>query len=78
MAENPSSDSAEAGFPPGISAAIDGVARSHAGHPLDEVLAVLREAIGQVDRTAPDAIPQHRLREIAQSISDDHHRPWNP
>ena len=78
MAENVSPDSPETGFPPGVSAAIDGVARSHAGHPLDEILSVLREAIGHVDPTAPDAIPQHRLRDIAQSISDDHHRPWKP
>jgi hypothetical protein len=78
MAENVSNQTDEAGFSPAISAAIDGVARSHAGHPLDEIIAVLREAIGQVDATAPDSIPQHRLRDIAQSISDDHHRPWKP
>jgi hypothetical protein len=78
MAENVSHDSLESGFSPAVSAAIDGVARSHAGHPLDEILSVLREAIGQVDATAPDSIPQHRLRDIAQTISDDHHRPWKP
>lgn len=78
MAENVSTDSPDAGFTPAVSAAIDGVAKSHAGHPLDEILSVLREAIGQVDPTAPDRIPQHRLRDIAQSISDEHHRPWKP
>jgi hypothetical protein len=77
MAEN-LPETSDAGFAPGISAAIDGVARSHAGHPLDEILAVLREAIGQVDPKAPDTIPSHRLRDIAQAISDDHHRPWKP
>jgi hypothetical protein len=77
MAEN-LPERTEPAFDPGISAAIDGVARSHAGHPLDEIISVLREAIGQVDPTAPDTIPSHRLRDIAQSISDDHHRPWKP
>jgi hypothetical protein len=78
MAENVSDDSLETGYAPGVGAAIDGVAKSHAGHPLDEVLSVLREAIGQVDPTAPDTIPPHRLRDIAQGITDDHHRPWKP
>ena len=78
MAENVSPNSPETVFPPGISAAIDGVANSHAGHPLDEVISVLREAIGQVDPAAPDSVPSHQLRDIAQSISDDHHRPWKP
>jgi hypothetical protein len=78
MAENVSTDSSDPGFSPAISAAIDGVAKSHAGHPLDEIISVLREAIGQVDSTAPDSIPPHRLRDVAQSISDDHHRPWKP
>ncbi len=77
MAEN-LPETVDPGFPASISAAIDGVARSHAGHPLDEIISVLREAIGQVDPTAPDTIPPHRLRDIAQSISDDHHRPWKP
>ena len=78
MADNHPLERHDEGFAPAVSAAIDGVARSHAGHPLDEVLSVLREAIGQVDPTAPDAIPSHRMRDIAQSISDDHHRPWKP
>ncbi len=77
MAENVP-ETSDAGLAPHISAAIDGVARSHAGHPLDEIISVLREAISQVDPTAPDSIPPHRLRDIAQSISDDHHRPWKP
>jgi hypothetical protein len=77
MAEN-LPDTTDGAFAPSISAAIDGVARSHAGHPLDEIISVLREAIGQVDPKAPDTIPPHRLRDIAQSISDDHHRPWKP
>jgi hypothetical protein len=78
MAENVSPETADAGSDPRITAAIDSVAASHAGHPLDEILSVLREAIGQVDPAAPDAIPSHRLRDIAQSISDDRHRPWKP
>ncbi|MFC0681347.1 hypothetical protein ACFFGH_26245 [Lysobacter korlensis] len=77
MAEN-LPETTDSAFGPGVTAAIDGVARSHAGHPLDEIIAVLREAIGQVDPKAPDTIPPHRLRDIAQSISDDHHRPWRP
>ena len=77
MAEN-LPETTDGGFGPGVSEAIDGVAKSHAGHPLDEIISVLREAIGQVDSKAPDTIPPHRLRDIAQSISDDHHRPWKP
>lgn len=75
MAGNVPPGAADGNLEPGVGVAIDGVAASHAGHPLDEVLSVLREAIGNVDPTAPDRIPMHRLREIAQSISDDHHRP---
>jgi hypothetical protein len=74
MAEKLTPGTSDESLEPGVGAAIDGVAASHAGHPLDEVLSVLREAIGIVDPTAPDRIPSHRLRDIAEQISNDHHR----
>ncbi len=54
---------------PRVRTAADGIASTHHGRALDEVLAVLHQAVR--DQGASDAISDGDLREIAKSIVDE-------